>query len=482
MGLTFNLGRVSPSVFTDSSLNVGIGAAPSGTYKFEVTGTAKVSGILTLGSTISNGTYTYTLPSATGTLALTSALGDYLPLAGGTLTGALSGTSATFSGTFEAGRTGGAVTAGDLSVDTTSASAKVIIGRLSSISADNTTLIGRNRIGTQVWSIDGGGIAVFNGTVTATSNTSQFKEGFIIKATTTSGAGSQPAYTYYTAAGSKRWSSFLDVGSDKFHIANASNTEVFTIQQNGNVGINKIDPATTLNVVGGTSGSSGRLRLTHSTSGSQIDLYVGVSDGTGIIVNNNPLFFEVNGTERMRIRSDGEVLMHSTTFNSANDGQLFGTGGDTYFTVAGATVLYLNRRTTNGVIIDFRFNNTSVGSISTNSNSLPSDRNFKKNITDISIGLDLVTKLKPVHYRHKFDEDNEPLSNGIIAQELEEALLECGIEKNSLLMLQYKPNEKEGESQYWVDYTKMIPVLVKAIQELSAQNQDLKSRLDKAGL
>jgi hypothetical protein len=48
-----------------------------------------VSGVLTLSSTISNGTYTYTLPSATGTLALTSALSDYLPLAGGTLTGAL---------------------------------------------------------------------------------------------------------------------------------------------------------------------------------------------------------------------------------------------------------------------------------------------------------------------------------------------------------------------------------------------------------
>jgi len=90
MGLTFNLGRVSPSVFTDSSLNVGIGAAPSGTYKFEVTGTAKVSGILTLGSTISNGTYAYTLPSATGTLALTSALGDYVTLATTqTITGAM---------------------------------------------------------------------------------------------------------------------------------------------------------------------------------------------------------------------------------------------------------------------------------------------------------------------------------------------------------------------------------------------------------
>jgi len=62
-------------------------------------GATKITGVLTLTSTISNGTYAYTLPSATGTLALTSALSSYLPLAGGTLTGALSGTSATFSAT-----------------------------------------------------------------------------------------------------------------------------------------------------------------------------------------------------------------------------------------------------------------------------------------------------------------------------------------------------------------------------------------------
>jgi hypothetical protein len=60
--------------------------------------TANFTGQLTLGSTITNGTYTYTLPSATGTLALTSDLTGYLPLTGGTLTGALGGTSATFSG------------------------------------------------------------------------------------------------------------------------------------------------------------------------------------------------------------------------------------------------------------------------------------------------------------------------------------------------------------------------------------------------
>jgi hypothetical protein len=43
-------------------------------------------------------------------------------------------------------------------------------------------------------------------------------------------------------------------------------------------------------------------------------------------------------------------------------------------------------------------------------------------------------------------------------------------------MLQHKPNEKQNESQYWVDYQKMIPVLVKAIQELTARVQELENK------
>jgi flagellar biosynthesis chaperone FliJ len=77
------------------------------------------------------------------------------------------------------------------------------------------------------------------------------------------------------------------------------------------------------------------------------------------------------------------------------------------------------------------------------------------------------------------DDDSEALSNGIIAQELEQSLLECGIEKNSLLMLQHKPNEDENQSQYWVDYTKMIPVLVKAIQEQQAKITALEEKLER---
>jgi len=50
-------------------------------------GNVVFAGSVTVGSTLSNGTYTYTLPGATGTLALTSALGNYLPLSGGQMTG-----------------------------------------------------------------------------------------------------------------------------------------------------------------------------------------------------------------------------------------------------------------------------------------------------------------------------------------------------------------------------------------------------------
>ena len=68
-------------------INIADGDAPSNTQRFAIPNT---------------NTYTYTLPGASGTVALTSDIpsvaGVYLPLSGGTLTGALNGTSAAFSG------------------------------------------------------------------------------------------------------------------------------------------------------------------------------------------------------------------------------------------------------------------------------------------------------------------------------------------------------------------------------------------------
>jgi hypothetical protein len=52
MGNTFKLGNYVNAIFQDASNNVGIGAAPSGSYKLEVTGTANFTGALRTASTI----------------------------------------------------------------------------------------------------------------------------------------------------------------------------------------------------------------------------------------------------------------------------------------------------------------------------------------------------------------------------------------------------------------------------------------------
>ena len=107
---------------------------------------------------------------------------------------------------------------------------------------------------------------------------------------------------------------------------------------------------------------------------------------------------------------------------------------------------------------------------------MPSDLNFKKNINTLNLGLNLINKLRPVSYNHKIDDDNAALSTGFIAQELEQSLFELGIQENEYYILQHIPNKKENESQYWLDYTKMIPILVKAIQELEARLKTLENK------
>ena len=59
MGLTQKLGTIPLAILTDASNNVGIGAAPSGSYKLEVTGTIRSTGA----ATFSNGV------AVTGTLS-----------------------------------------------------------------------------------------------------------------------------------------------------------------------------------------------------------------------------------------------------------------------------------------------------------------------------------------------------------------------------------------------------------------------------
>ena len=182
-----------------------------------------------------------------------------------------------------------------------------------------------------------------------------------------------------------------------------------------------------------------------------------------------------SSTERMRIDSSGNLYLGVTSASGGND-RFYVHDFEAYFGRDTGTVVNMNRGDT-GVILDFRRANSSVGTISTNANSLPSDRNFKKDITDLTLGLDFVNDLKPSKYKYKADLDDSPLMYGLIAQDLESSLEKAGVEKNSAWVLQHNPKEDEKESDYSLDYLKLTPILIKAIQELKAENTALANRI-----
>ena len=105
-----------------------------------------------------------------------------------------------------------------------------------------------------------------------------------------------------------------------------------------------------------------------------------------------------------------------------------------------------------------------------------SDRRDKTDIIDIPDGLQFLNKLRPVKFKwqnREPDGRDGKVRGGFIAQEIQEA--QKGSEYLDLI-LDDNPDKLE------VTQGNLLPVMVKAIQELSAENTALKARLDAAGL
>ena len=208
-------------------------------------------------------------------------------------------------------------------------------------------------------------------------------------------------------------------------------------------------------------------------------------NGFGLKVDNLRIQTGTTPEERIRVASSGSILMHQNTSEVpglANTvvGSCFekvGTNGSALFVSRGDSIsLFLNRNNT-GQIMSFRQSGTEVGTISTNGNALPSDRNFKKNITDLTLGLNFVNTLKPSKFNLKLEEDTDPLLFGLIAQDVEESLTAAGVTKNSTVLCQHKPTESEAESDYSLDYGKFTPILINAVKELSAKITTLETKV-----
>ncbi len=90
--------------------------------------------------------------------------------------------------------------------------------------------------------------------------------------------------------------------------------------------------------------------------------------------------------------------------------------------------------------------------------------------------MEFVNTLKPRKFKWQTRDGNVKdgkYRTGFIAQELQEAQKDCNYMD---LVLEGNPDRLEAKQEH------LIPVLVKAIQDLSVENTALKARLDAAGI
>ncbi|QDP55463.1 MAG: putative fiber protein [Prokaryotic dsDNA virus sp.] len=244
-----------------------------------------------------------------------------------------------------------------------------------------------------------------------------------------------------------------------------------------------------LNLRGGSTGgiynlenSSGTRTASLLNTGSDLRLQTFVSGGN--------IQFEPEGTEAMRIHSGGTVSINSTSTKNADMGstpKLFIENGSTSSTsnlglynssTANIELMEFMHERAGGVdtafMAIFRENaGNAVGSISINGSATTyntsSDYRLKTNIRPIENGIDRVNKLKPV----KFDwiDNSELVSEGFIAHEVDE------IFADAVSGVKDKVDEKGKIVPQSLDYGRITPLLVKAIQEQQEQIETLKAEV-----
>jgi hypothetical protein len=195
---------------------------------------------------------------------------------------------------------------------------------------------------------------------------------------------------------------------------------------------------------------------------------------------NTMVFYTNNNTERMRINSAGRLIIGATSDGATGLVQIHGTaravqlvaseGGIT----AGNYAVY-GHDDNNGYInvvrsiytgdFHFKFDGTSKANINRTSGAYTatSDSRLKTNITDSQSVLSLINQIKVRSYNWIENNIYEPY--GLIAQELYEIFPQYV----------YKP---KNESENWgLSKGELVPVLVKALQELKSELDTANARI-----
>jgi hypothetical protein len=113
----------------------------------------------------------------------------------------------------------------------------------------------------------------------------------------------------------------------------------------------------------------------------------------------------------------------------------------------------------------------------TNGTIQTSDERLKTGIQEAAYGLSLIEKLRPVSYKWKDPKiDGGRVHYGFLAQQVKETIDAVGMGDFAGWHLADPANPQSSQS---LSYTQFIAPLCKAVQELAAQNAELRARIEK---
>jgi hypothetical protein len=285
------------------------------------------------------------------------------------------------------------------------------------------------------------------------------------------------------------------------YLSGGGNATQFILNSSGNVGVG-VTPnagwqsswkAIDIGLIGGLAYGFGETNVTsnvyrlnsgaskYKAAGSQATNYAQVSGAhifytAGVAANAGDA---ITFTQPMTLTATGSLLVGCTSApnpgaaTTANGFSLNGIGNDAYIAhkLDNSILAYFRRDGTDGSVFAFYKANSNVGTIAvtalaTTYNTV-SDYRLKESAKPLVGGLDRVNALKPSTYNWKA---NGSAGEGFLAHELAEVVpLAVTGDKDAV--------DADGKPAYQgVDMSRVVPILVAAIQELTARVQTLEAR------